>query len=55
MDGKKIIKLDNDYIGMVSEAKYKSIHGKQLKTITPKKILQRSPIALAQVKAGRTS
>ena len=29
--------------------------GKELKTLTPKQMLQRSPIALAQVKAGNTS
>ena len=40
---------------MVSEAKYKSIHGEGLKILTPKQILQRLPIALAQVKAGNTS
>ena len=40
---------------MVSEAKYKSIHGEGLKAITHKKMLQRLTIALAQVKAGETS
>ena len=40
---------------MVSEAKYKSIHGEALKTLTPKPILQRIPMALAQVIAGNTS
>ena len=40
---------------MVSEAKYKSIHGEGLKILTPKQMLQRLPIALAQVKAGNTS
>ena len=37
---------------MVSEAKYKSIHGEGLKILTPKQILQRLPIALSQIKVG---
>ena len=40
---------------MVSEAKYRSIHGEGLKILTPKQMLPRLPIALAQVKAGNTS
>ena len=40
---------------MVSEAKYKSIHGEGLKIQTPEKKLQKFPIALAQVEAGNTS
>ena len=40
---------------MVSEAKYKTIHQKGLKTLTPTQMLQRLPIALAQVKVGNTS
>ena len=36
-------------------AKYRFIHGEELKMIIPKQILQRLPIALAQVKAGNTS
>ena len=32
---------------MVSEAKYKSIHGEELKVLTPKQMPQRLPIALA--------
>ena len=50
-----VIYLFNDYSSIVSEAKYKSIHGEGLKILTPKQILQRLPIALAQVKAGNTS
>ena len=42
-------------ISIVSEAKYKEEHVKGLKILTPKQILQRLPIALAQVKAGNTS
>ena len=37
-----------------SEAKYKAKYG-GLKILTPKQMLQRLPIALAQVKAGDTS
>ena len=40
---------------MVSEVKYKSVQGEGLKIWIPKQILQRLPIALAQVKAGNTS
>ena len=40
---------------MLSEAKYKAKYGSGLKILTPKQILQRLPIALAQVKAGNTS
>ena len=68
-----VIKLFNNYSSIVSEAKYKTIHGKQipnmsarvargkvfgnsnLTILSPKKMLQRLPIALAQVKAGNTS
>ena len=40
---------------MVSEAKYKSVHGIRLNILTPKEMLQRLPIALAQVNAGNNS
>ena len=49
-----VIKLSNYYSSIVSEAKYKSIHGEGLKILTPKQMLQRLPIALARVKAGNT-
>ena len=39
---------------MLSEARYKGKHGEELKTLTPKQMFQRLPIALAQVKAGNT-
>ena len=53
----------NDFSSMISEAKYKTIHGKRcpldlalcLKILIPKQMFQRLPIALAQVKAGNTS
>ena len=50
-----VIKLFNDYSSVVSEVKYKSIHGEGLKILTPKQILQRLSIALTQVRAGNTS
>ena len=40
---------------MISEPKLKVIEGTRLKIITSKQILQRLPIALAQVKAGNNS
>ena len=48
----------NDYSLLVSEAKIKvknKTRGKGLKMLTPKQILQRLPIDLAQVKAGNNS
>ena len=42
-----IIKLFNDCSSTVSEAKYKSIHGEGLKTLTSKQMFQRLSIALA--------
>ena len=48
-----VIKLFNDYSSIASEAKYKSIHVKRLKILTPKQMLQRLPIAFAQVTAGK--
>ena len=45
----------DDYSRIVSEAKYKTKYEEALKMLTPKQMLQRIPIALAQVKAGITS
>ena len=39
----------------MSEAKYRTTKGTGLKILTPKQMLQRLPIALAQVKAGNNS
>ena len=50
-----VIKLFNDYSSVVSKTKYKSIHGERLKILSPTKMLQKLPIALAQVKAGNAS
>ena len=53
------INLFRNYIEMLSDANYDSKHseteGKGLKILTPKQMLQRLPIALAQVKAGNNS
>ena len=54
------IKFDDDYSLIMSEAKTKSkqnktTKGTELKILTPKQMLQRLPIALAQVKAGNNS
>ena len=54
------IKFYDDYSLMMSEAKTKSkqnntTKGTGLKILTPKQMLQRLPIALAQVKAGNNS
>ena len=49
------IKLYDGYSSMMSEAKLKATKGTGLKILTPKQMLQRLPIALAQVKAGNNS
>ena len=49
------IKFYDDYSSMVSEAKPKATKGTGLNIFTPEQILQRLPIALAQVKAGNNS
>ena len=49
------IKFYDDYSSIMSEAKYRATKGKGLKILTSKKMLQRLPIALAQVKAGNNS
>ena len=55
----KIIDLFNNYSKIKSESIYRSKHdetkGTGLKILTPKQMLQRLPIALAQVKAGNNS
>ena len=47
--------LFNDYAKIRSEALFKTKQGTGLKILTPKQMLQRLPIALAQVKAGNNS
>ena len=49
------IKFFDDYSLMTSEAKNKAIKGTGIKILTPKQMLQRLPITLAQVKAGNNS
>ena len=51
---KKVIELYNDYARIISEAMYKAKNGTVLKILTPKKMLQRLQIALAQVKADNS-
>ena len=46
------IKFYDDYSLMMSEAKTKATKGTGLKILTPKQMLQRLPITLAQVKDG---
>ena len=52
---KEVIKFCDDYSSIMSEAKIKATEGKGIKILTPKQMLQRLPIALAQVKAGNNS
>ena len=49
------IKFYDDYSSMISEAKNKATKGTGLEILTPKQMLQRLPIALAQVKTGINS
>ena len=55
----KVINFFRDYIEMLSDAKYDAkqneTKGTGLKILTPKQMLQRLPIALAQVKASNNS
>ena len=51
----KAIKFYDHYSPMMSEAKYRATKGTGLNILTPKQMLQRLPIALAQVKAGNNS
>ena len=55
----EVINFFNDYVEMLSDANYNAkqneTKGKGLKILTPKQMLQRLPIALAQVKAGNNS
>ena len=49
------VKFVYDYGSLILEAKRKAIEGKVFKVLTLKQMLQRLPIALAQVKADNTS
>ena len=50
-----VIQFFDDYSSMLSEAKRKTTKRTGLKTLTPKQMLERLPIALAQVKPGNNS
>ena len=52
---REAIKFYNDYSLIMSKAKTKATKGTGLKILRPKQMLQRLPIALAQVKAGNNS
>ena len=53
----KVINVFRDYIGMLSDANYNAIQNetkeKGLKVLTHKQMLQRLPIDLSQVEAGK--
>ena len=49
------IKFYDDYSLMMCEAKTKATKGTRLKILTPQKMLQKLPAALAQVKVGNNS
>ena len=55
----EVINFFRDYIEILSDANYDAkqnkTEGKGLKILTPKQMLQRLPIALAQLKAGNNS
>ena len=48
-------KFYEDYSSMMSEVKYRATKGTRLEVLTPKQMLQRLPMALAQAKAGNNS
>ena len=51
----EVVQIFNDYAKNMSRNIYYSKQGKGHKILTPKQMLQRLPIALAQIKAGNTS
>ena len=54
----EVIKLCNNYSLMILEAKKMAAEkrgGRGLKILTPKQILQRLPVSLTKVKAGKNS
>ena len=52
---KKLLIFSEIIFFLLFEVKYKAKYGRNLKILTPKQMIQRLPIALAQVKAGNTS
>ena len=51
----EVVRMFNDYAKNMSRNIYDSKQGTGLKILTPKQMLQRLPIALAQIKAGNNS
>ena len=49
----KVVQMFNDYPKEKFRRIYESTQGKGLKILTPKQLLKRLPIALAQTNAGR--
>ena len=49
------IKFYDDYSSIMSETKYRATKGTGIQILTPKEMLQRLPIALAQVKSSNNS
>ena len=47
-----VVQFFDDYSSILFEAKRKTTKRTELKTLTPKQMLERLPIALAQVKSG---
>ena len=45
----------DDFSRILSETKCKAKYGEGLKILTPKQVLERLPVVLAQIKAGNTS
>ena len=50
-----VIEFFDEYFSMVSEVKFKATKGTWLKILTSKQMLQRLPIALAQITTGNNS
>ena len=50
-----VIHFYKDHSSMVIDTAYDAKHGTGFKILTPKQMLRRVPIALAQVKAGNNS
>ena len=50
-----VIKIFDDCSSIVSEAKHEASKRTGLKILTPKRVFQRLPTAVAQVKAGNNS
>ena len=51
----KVVQMFNDYAKTMSKNIYESKQGTALKILSHKQMLQRLPVALAQIKAGNNS